>query len=1080
MKTKFSGMLTLFLAFVVQITFAQEKTISGVVSDDSGLPLPGATVLVKGTNTGTSTDFDGKYFIKANQGATLVFSFVGYSSKEVLVGSSNTIDVTLAEDAATLEEVVVTAFGNSDRNAREVVYANQTVKSEDLLSTPNKNALEALRGKTAGVRLSTGSGSVGASTRIVLRGEGSLTGNNNALIVVDGIAIDNSATSGGSGTSSDSTDGYSDFGNRFNDLNPDDIESVTILKGPSATSLYGSRGASGVVLITTKRGKGKKMQINYNGSTSWENAIINLQRQSKYGQGYDKLHLDSGENWSWGPALDGVVRPWTSPIDSDGDGSLEALLRPYSAVKDQLKDFFNTGHTITNNFNISGANEGFSYYVSYGNTDQKGTLDNTYYKRNNITFNASAKLSDKLQSDFKVSYANVKQNTAQEGSRAFEGNNAYAMAVQTPINIPFNELRDYKSPFHDIDGYWGSYSSVNPYYILNEYGNEGNIDNFLGNASLTYNFLDNLSITGRFGGNVVNTQTDVWTPTFTPAEQLVWTDDLQLATRNTKHNSLGQYTNFNNKVENLDATVMANYNTAFNEDFKLTAAAGYNFFQRTTNSLTGSSVGGLVVPGVYNLSNSAQAPTSSMFRSRYRIYGVLGNATIGYKNAAFLELSARNDWSSTLPSENNSFLYGAVGASVILTDLLNIKNDVLDYAKVRGSYGTSGKDAGIYLLNSYFEGNPEIVNLGDYSLFFPKNGVPGFTIGNTIGNPSLKPELTTTYEVGTDLGLFGNRVNLAYTYYHSIHDDQIVTISLPRSTGYLQTVSNIGRMENKGHELTLTLKPLEGIVDGLDFELFGTYAKNDNKVINITDDIDELTVGGPFGFGGSVSVSVVAKEGLPFGTFKGLAPKTNDAGQTIVDPNTGFPLYSDEEAYLGSYQPDYLMSFGANARYKGFGFRILFDMKQGGQFASQTKFGSEFNGTAVNTTIHDREPFIYPNSVIDNGDGTFSENTVQITEQDYFTNYDAPDSSYLIDASYLKLREVELSYTLPKKFLENVFLTNAKLALYGQNLWFWLPEENKFADPEVNGPALTGNAQGIETTQTPSSRSLGINLQLSF
>lgn len=1077
MKTKFSGILTLLLAFVVQLTFAQEKTVSGTISDASGLPLPGATVLVKGTTTGTSSDFDGNYSIKANQGATLVFSFVGYTTKEVNVGASSTLNVTLSEDAQALEEVVVTAFGTGNRNARETVYANQTVKSEDLLSTPNKNALEALRGKTAGVRLSTGSGSVGSSTRIVLRGEGSLTGNNNALIVVDGIAIDNTATSGGAGSS---TTGYSDFGNRFNDINPDDIESVTILKGPSATSLYGSRGASGVVLITTKSGKGKKMQINYNGSTSMETAIINLQRQSKFGQGYDNTHLDSGENWSWGPALDGVVRPWTSPVDADGDGALESLIRPYSAVKDQLKNFFNTGYTITNNLNLSGANEDFSYFASYGNTDQTGTLENTYYKRNNITFNASAKLSDKLQSDFKVSYANVKQNTAQEGSRAFEGNNAYAMAVQSPINIPFNELRDYKSPFHDINGYWGSYSSVNPYYILNEYGNEGNIDNILANASLTYNFLENLSVTGRFGGNIVTTQTDVWTPTFTPALQLVWTDDLQMATRDTKHGSLGEYINYNDKVENLDATVMANYNTEFNEDLKLTAAAGYNFFQRTNRSLTGNSVGGLVVPDVYNLSNSAQAPTSSMFRSKYRIYGVLGNATLGYKNAAFLELSARNDWSSTLPSENNSFLYGAVGASVIFTDLFDIKNDILNYGKLRGSYGTSGKDAAIYLLNSYFVGNPSIVDLGDYELFFPKNGVPGFTIGNRIGNPTLKPELTTTYEFGTDLGFFNNKVNVSYTYYHSIHDDQIVTISLPRSTGYTQTVSNIGRMENKGHELTLTLKPLNGVVDGLDFELFGTYSQNDNEVITITDDIDELTVGGPFGFGGSVAISVVAAEGLPFGTFKGLAPKTNDAGQTIVAASTGFPIYTDEEVYLGSYQPDYLMSFGANAKYKGFGFRILFDMKEGGKFASQTKFGSEFNGTAVNTTIYNREPFIYPNSVIDNGDGTFSENTVQITEQDFYTNYDPADSTFLIDASYLKLREVELSYTLPKTLLENTFFTNARLALYGKNLKFWLPNENKYADPEVNGPALTGNAQGIETTQTPSSRSLGLNLQLSF
>ena len=1075
MKTKFSGILTLLLAFVVQLTFAQEKTISGTVSDGSGLPLPGATVLVKGTSSGTSSDFDGNYLIKANQGATLVFSFVGYSTSEAIVGASNTINVTLQEDSESLEEVVVTAFSNTGRNARAVVYANQTVKADDLLSTPSKNALEALRGKAAGVRLSTGSGSVGASTRIVLRGEGSLTGDNNALIIVDGVAIDNSSTAGGAGTS---TTGYADYGNRFNDINPDDIESVTILKGPSATSLYGSRGASGVVLVTTKSGgsSGSKMKIDFNSSSSVENAIIVLDRQNRFGQGYDNLHLDSGENWSWGPSFDGVVRPWTSPIDSDGDGALESLTRPYSAVPDQLENFFNSGYSFNNSLSFSGSNGDYSYYASYANTDQTGILENTFYKRNNFTFSSTAKLSDRLKTDFKFSYANTVQNTNQEGSRAFEGNNAYAMTIQSPVNIPFNELRDYKSPFHDVNGYWGSYSSVNPYFILNEYGNEAEINNFLANTSLSYQLLDDLTLTGRFGGNIVTTQVDTWTPSYSPNQQLVWTDNFEITTRGGRHESLGEYVNFNNKVTNVDVTLLANYSKDLSEDFTLTATGGYNFFQRKQSQLTGNTVGGLVVDGVYNLSNSVQNPTSSMFESKYRIYGALGNASLGYKNAAFLEISARNDWSSTLPAESNSFLYGAIGGSVIFTDLFNIKNDVINYGKVRGSYGTSGKDAGIYLLNSYFVGNPEIVGLGDFSLTFPKDGVPGFTVGNRIGNPSLKPELTTTYELGADLGLLNDKISLSYTYYKSSHADQIVTINLPRSSGYTQTVSNIGEMENIGHELTLALRPLKGIVDNLDFEIFGTYSKNDNKVIKITDDITELTVGGPY----TPGVSIVAKEGLPFGTYKALAPQTNAAGQVIVDGNTGFPLYTDEEVYLGSYQPDYLMSFGANANYKGIGFKILFDKKSGGNFVSQTQFFTEFNGTAAHTAQYNRETYVIPNSVIDNNDGTFSENTIGVTEQDYFTNYDPAPSNYLVDASYVKLRELEISYTVPSNLLKNTVFSRIKFALFGKNLKFWLPDGNIFADPEVNGPSLTGNAQGIETTQTPSSRSMGLNLQLSF
>lgn len=1066
--------LLAFSLMMFTVAMSAQRTVSGTVTDAGGEALIGASVLVKGTTTGTITDFDGKYSLSVPaDGKVLVFSYTGFETTEVELGASNVLDVTLAEGTV-LDEIVVTASGLK-RNSRDIVYADQTVSSKDLLTTPNKNTLEALRGKAAGVRLSTGSGSVGASTRIVLRGEGSLTGDNNALIVVDGIPIDNTAVSGGDGTLEN---GYADHGNRFNDINPDDIESVTILKGPSATSLYGSRGASGVVLITTKKGgdgKDGTIKVGVNSSYSVEKAYVLLQRQDRFGQGYDNAHFDSGENWSWGPAFDGVVRPWTSPIDADGDGALEALTRPYSAVDNQLQEFFNLGNTLTNGFYLSGANNGFTYYASYSNTNQNGILENTYYKRNTLTFNASAKLSERLSSNFKVSYANTNQNTAQEGSRAFEGNNPYSMAVQSPVNIPFGELRDYTSPFHDINGYWGSYSSVNPYYILNEYGNEGKINNFLGNASLNYKLMEGLTLTGKFGGNVVNTNIDTWSPSFTPDQQLVWTDDLALATRNTKHSSIGDFTNYSRQAINLDVSTYLNYTKALNADLSLDVTAGYNWFQKSVDRLSGFTNGGLVVNGWYNLSNSVETAQSSEYHSLYRIHGLLGNARLGYKNALFLEYSARNDWSSTLPEANNSFFYQAVGVSAVLTELLEVNSDALSFVKLRASYGTSGKDAGLYLLQSSYIGNPTIVGLGDYTINYPLNGQPGFTTSNKIGNPDLQPELTTTLEVGADIGLFKDRVNVAYTYYHATHSDQIVQISLPRSTGFTQTVSNIGEMINKGHEITLNIKPIEGMVSGLHWDLFGSFAKNINEVTKITDEIDELVIGGPYR-----GISIVASEGLPFGTFKAQAPLTNDAGQVIVDPNTGYPLYTAEDEYFGSYQPDFTMSFGSNFEYKGFGFNILFDMKQGGTFYSQTQFYTEFNGTAAHTAVYNREPYVFPNAVYEDADGNMVANDIEITEQGYFTEYDPAASTYLVDASYLKLREIGLSYKLPSKMLKTTPISDVRVSVFAKNVKFWLPEENIFADPEVNGPALTGNAQGIETTQTPPSRSLGVSLNLTF
>jgi TonB-dependent SusC/RagA subfamily outer membrane receptor len=388
-----------------------QRTITGTITNVEGEPLIGANVIVKGTSIGTVADFNGNFQLEVPADATtIVVSYTGFDSKEVALGASDVVNVTLAEGVF-IEEIVVTALG-IDRNARDVAYANQVVESEDLLSAPNKNTLEALRGKVAGVKISTGSGSVAASTRIVLRGEGSLTGNNNALIVVDGIPIDNSATRSGDPNNrlhNLAVSGYADFGNRFNDLNPADIESVTVLKGPSATSLYGSRGASGVLLITTKKGAGREglFEVGINSSFSAEQAYVLMERQDKYGQGFylpfaTAPGRDSGENWSWGPAFDNVVRPWTSPVDADGDGDLEWLSRPYSAVPKQIQNFFDIGTTWTNGIFFSGSKSDFTYYASYSNTDQVGILQNTGYIRNTLKFGSSAKLSDRLTADFSL------------------------------------------------------------------------------------------------------------------------------------------------------------------------------------------------------------------------------------------------------------------------------------------------------------------------------------------------------------------------------------------------------------------------------------------------------------------------------------------------------------------------------------------------------------------------------------------------------------------------------------------------------------------------------------------------------
>lgn len=1076
---KLFGLILACMCCVLSIS--AQRTVTGMITDNSGEAMIGANVLVDGSTLGTITDIDGSFSLSVPDDATkLLVSYTGYSNQTVDIVGINTVSIILAEGQI-LDEIVMTATGIS-RNSREITYANQTVSSDQLNSAPNKNALEALRGKAAGVKITTGSGSVGASNRIVLRGESSLTGNNNALIVVDGIPINNSTSKGGATTSLFSAqDGYADYGNRFNDLNPEDIESVTVLKGASATAIYGSRGASGVLVITTKKGANMddgEISIGYSNTTSLEKAYVQFQRQDQFGQGFGLPFstvpsFDTGENWSWGPRFDGVVRPWTSPVDADGDGQAEYLSRPFSAVDNQLDHLFNIGRTFVNNVNVSGRKGGFNFYSSYGNTKQFGIFDNTDYTRHSIKFAAGAKMSEKLNAQFSVNYANVDQNTTLEGYRPFEGQNAYANAVQSPVNIPFNELRDYNSPFHDFGGYYGSYTS-NPFFILNEFENRGVVNNFLGSFQLNYEPIENLNLMGRVGANFVNTEVNESTPVYAYEPHIAWENNLQYGERGNRANNAGEYFNLNSTSLNTDYVLQASYKKDLNESGSMTLepTVGYNLFKRRIRSLSNRTVGGLTIPGWYDLNNAPDVnPTPDA--ENYWIYGIYGQMRFGLDNKLFLDYSIRQDNSSTLPVGSNSFLYQSIGASAVVSDYLDLpEGGNLNYLKLRASYGTTGKDAPIYRLYSTYVSNPTIQSLANG---FDVLNSGGTTVGNRIGNPNLKPELTTTLELGVDGGFFNNRVNLEYTYYTSNHSKQLVDINLAPSSGFSETTENIGRMTNKGHEVHLNLKPLEGVVRGLAWDIDLLYSKNINKVIEITDpenDGDELVIGALPG-----NINIVAKEGLPFGSFKGAVVATDDLGRTIVDA-TGLPILADDEAVFGSYQPDFLMSYSTTIGYKGFAVNVLLDQKKGGQFLSYTKDNTEFNGTALTTLINDREAFVVENSVVENGDGTFSENMEETNPYDYLRVQ--PLSTHLIDASFIKLRELGLTYTAPRSLINKLPVSNLTVGIFGKNLKFWLPEENTFADPEVNGPDQAGNATGVETTQTPPSKSYGVRLSVNF
>jgi len=1064
--------------------WAQERTVSGrVTSADDQSGLPGVNVVLKGTTSGTVTDANGNYSLAVSGPGTLVFTFIGYASQEVEVGSQSVINVQMASDVQQLNEVVVTALG-TNQNAREVTYANQTVNSENLMSTPQKNALEALRGKAAGVQITTGSGSVGASTRIVLRGEASLTGNNNALIVVDGVPINNASSIGGAQSNES---GFADFGNRFNDLDPNNIETVTILKGPSATSLYGSRGASGVIVITTKTGKKGRMSVNFNSTSSMEKAYVLTERQDKFSQGVlnsdGSKTRDSGENFSWGPRFDGIVRPWTSPVDADGDGDFEFLSRADSPVKDQLENFFRTGYTLNNALSLSGGDDRFTYFLSYSNTTQNGIMENTDYRRNNFLVNATAKLNDKVTAGINVSYATVKQNTSQEGARAFEGQNPYASALQAPANIDYRDLRDYRSPFHSFTGYYGSYA-YNPFFILNEYVNNAKIDNVTTTFNLSYAPVKNLTFNTRFGINFVGLDRTIAVPAYEYTSHYVWLDNLQMVSRDGRQQSTGSYAERLDNTRNVDWTTTATYNRQLTDKLKLDVTGGLNIFDVNRRVIDGQTVGGFVVPGVYNIANSKERPQSFQNHQARRIIGLFGDVNFGYDDKLFLKYTARNDWSSTLPVDNQSFFYHSISASAIVSDYLNLDNSsFMETLKLRAGYGTSGKDADIYQLASLYTVNPVVVDYDGadettYQLNTPFNGQTAITRNGLIGNNSLTPEKTKTFEIGTDAAFFGGRIELSYTWYNALSTQQIFVAELPRSSGYLSTPINVGEMRNKGHEINLTAVPVK-LDNGFTWTLNVAWSKNINEVLKVSDEADEFTI---FDTGRDVSQRAVVGE--PFGVWYGNRQLFTPSGQPIVNAQ-GNRAYSSEITPLGNVQPDWRGSIVSTFAYKGFTLGALLDIKQGGDIFSTTKFYTEFNGTSTTTLIADRELFVIPNSVTENVDdegnglGTYSPNEKAIDAYSYFN--DQNGSEHLIDGSYVKLREVTLGYTLPKSLTSKIKMQNVRVNFFVKNPKYWLPSENVFGDPEVNGPTGPAtNAQGIESSQTPTQKSYGFNLNITL
>lgn len=1075
--------LCLFLLIqIVTVAVAQVRTITGTVTDSQdGLPIPGVTVRVRGVQAGTQTGGDGKYSVNVPSGATgLDFSSIGYVTQSVTLSPSGVINIRLASSARALGEVVVTANAIR-RERRSLGYSAPTVSNEELNQGQQPSVISALTGRVAGVNITTTSNTPGASSRVVLRGGSSIAGNNQALIVVDGVPIDNSSVMGGP-----SSLASVDFGNRGNDINPDDIASVTVLKGPAAAALYGSRASNGALIITTKSGtKGaQKAEITFSSSNSFSSILKLPDFQNEYGQGYYDVISEDGrsatyindpkENFSWGAPFTGAMQEWGQMIDGVRQS------KPYSAAKDNIKNFFDTGFSTDNNLSFSGGSEKTTFYLGLNSVNSNGIFpgNKDVYNRYSVRFNGNTEFSNKFYAGISFNYFKINSNQVAGGQN---GGSVFDNLLQTPRDIPIDKLSDLSNKYNgygivtadgvrhdDLYGFYGAYTT-NPYWVLENYDNFDDVSRVTGNFNVGYKPTGWLDIKERLGIDTYNDRRRLQSPKydFFPA------DEAGNYSAGNEQTSTGSYEIDQFNVNEVVHDLMITASHKFNEDLSGSLMVGNNIRQRftNTNATATNESGGLVVPDYYNLANS-NGPVAVItdYLSRRRLIGLYADLNVAYKNLLFLEATARNDWSSTLPQGNNSFFYPSISGSFLFSELLkgsSISN-FLDYGKIRSSYAQVGSDTDPYMLQTTFT-RGEIAG-GFGSTTFPFGNVAALMSSSTIGNPNLKPEKTNSFEVGAELGMFKNRLSVDFSYYRNNSKNQILSIPIPTSTGYSFSVVNAGEVQNNGIELTLRGTPIRTST-GLSVELFGTFTKNTSKVVDLLPGIEQVSVGG---FSG---MSIVAAKGLPYGEFYGVTNSTDAQGRTIVDEETGLPVQSASAQYLGSYNPDYIASLGANLRYKNLTLNVLFDTKHGGVFYSRTRDIMGFNGTSAETG-GERIGAIFPNSVyLDEAGNSIVNTTARYNKQDYYS--DVAPGVNIVDASFVKLRSLGLAYTFSKAQLQKSPFGELSIGIFGNNLFIWTPKENKYVDPEVNS-AGAGNAQGFDFSANPSVRNYGLNLRVSF
>ncbi|HUS87394.1 MAG TPA: SusC/RagA family TonB-linked outer membrane protein [Bacteroidales bacterium] len=1096
---KLTLMIAVFVLSGMALLWAQAVVITGTVTSsvEGEGSIPGVAIVVKGTTIGTTTHADGTYSITVPTGAaTLIFQFIGMVPVEEPIDGRSTIDIVMQPDVLGIQEVIVTGLGIT-REKKGLGYAVQDISGDEITKAREPNIVNSLQGKAAGVQISGGDGGVASGSRIILRGMSTLTGDNQPLFVVDGIPISNSYSNIGSY-------GGLDYGNAAMDINPSDVESLSVLKGANAAALYGSRAINGVILITTKTGRERAgrqgLGVTLETNWMWDNVLVLPKYQNVYGQGGEGEFeyvdgsyggTNDGVDESWGPQMDiGLMIPqFDSPYDPETGVRTPT---PWISHPDNVKDYFDTGLKRTTSLALQGATDNSNFRLSISNQDIKGIIHNSDLRKNSVSLNAGLDVTDRLRVAGSANYISNKSDNIVEGGYS-GGNPMQSLGQWFGRQVNIQSLYDLKDEIDPITGYpmnWNHSYHDNPYWSMEHNTNSRNRDRLIGNFTVELDITNWLSFKALAGA-------DMYTE-----------DRMERSDHGTNGDRLGGFSASSSRRREVNANAMFQVNKDITPDINLLANIGaeYNHYDSQNHS---TGVADLIIPGLFSVSNSAVAATTGLSESHSELQSVFGTFNLSFRNYLFLDATARNDWSSTLPIDNNSYFYPSVSLTSVITEAFNIQSNILSYAKVRGSYAQVGGTAGRYQLT------------GTYSADNPFNGNPSLGYTNTIPALGLKPQKKNSMEFGGELKFFNNRIGFDVTWYKENTINQILNIAIARTTGFSSKTINAGNLQNMGLEIQMNLTPVR--TGDFSWDINANWATNENKVIELyvdesgVEQMNYLNL-----YAASWSAYVHARPGEEYGILWGYALVKEKAtpvyyddaetqlshviyeGRRLVNPATGYFIRSNSRTNLGNVYPDWFGGVNNVLSYKDLTLSFLVDFRKGGVIYSITDwFGVQAGVLEQTAAINDkghnvREPVLDGGGVLVKGvygrvasDGTIEfldalgnvvttpvESTTYTAAQDYFKDYWGKNELSTFDASFVKLREVSLGYDFRNiAALQKVGIRGMNLALVGRNLWI-IHKNTPDIDPETGMGA--GNSVGMETNAIPTTRTIGFNLRVNF